>query len=416
MEVHVLDGATGYTTSLLDAVTQWPYTYMNQAVPLALDVNGDGHPDICFLTGVNDGLSASGHMEVHCLNGATNFTSSILDSVTQWPYTSTTTAHPVGVGMLAPASPSEPLGVVASPGNQTASVSFSPPLSNGRSSISNYTATASPGGQTASAVSSPIVVPGLTNGVSYTFTVMATNEVGTGPASAASNAVTPHAPPGIPTGVSAVPGGGVATVRWSAPTGNGGAAITGYVVTPYIGYFALTPVTFASTATTEVVTGLSNGTKYGFKVAAINVAGTGPPSLASAPVVVGAPVAPTKVLVAPGSTGTATGPLVVLFTPGANNGSAITSYTATCTSSNGGATGAKTGTASPVTVTGLTTAKTYTCTVKATNARGIGPQSLSSAPVVVGSPIAPTGVTAVNRVLKMGLLRSWWLDSTGVVR
>ncbi len=34
-------------------------------------------------------------------------------------------------------------------------------------------------------------VTGLTNGTSYTFTVSATNAIGTGPASATSNAVTP---------------------------------------------------------------------------------------------------------------------------------------------------------------------------------------------------------------------------------
>jgi 5'-nucleotidase len=51
------------------------------------------------------------------------------------------------------------------------------------------------GGQTATGSASPITVTGLTNGDSYTFTVTATNAQGTGPASTASNAVTPVVPP-----------------------------------------------------------------------------------------------------------------------------------------------------------------------------------------------------------------------------
>jgi hypothetical protein len=47
-------------------------------------------------------------------------------------------------------------------------------------------------------------------------------------------------------------------------------------------------------------------------------------------------------------------------------------------------------------VAAVTTAKTYTCTVKASNARGASLASAPSLPVVVGSPTAPTGVTTTH--------------------
>jgi chitinase len=193
-----------------------------------------------------------------------------------------------------PGRPGAPTGVTAASGNQTAVVTFSPPASDGGNPINSYTVTASPGGAKASSVSSPIKVAGLTNGTAYTFTVTATNDVGTGPASAASNTVIPSTVPAAPTAVRAVSG----------------------------------------------------------------------------------------------STTTATGSLIVTFTLGADNGSAITSQTAKCTSSNGGAT--ETGThsgasAGAITVASVTTGKTYTCTVTATNARGASLASAPSLPVTVGA-------------------------------
>jgi hypothetical protein len=68
------------------------------------------------------------------------------------------------------------------------------------------------------------------------------------------------------------------------PASDGGSPITGYVVTPYIGYFALSPTTFNSTATTQVVIGLTNGTTYRFRVRAINATGTGAYSKVTNPV------------------------------------------------------------------------------------------------------------------------------------
>jgi hypothetical protein len=87
--------------------------------------------------------------------------------------------------------------------------------------------------------------------------------------------------PAAPTAPVAVAGVTRAKVSWKAPANNGGSAITGYSVTPYVGTVAQPVRTFASTAVSEVVTGLTTGTTYTFKVAAINAIGTGPPSVAS---------------------------------------------------------------------------------------------------------------------------------------
>jgi hypothetical protein len=86
--------------------------------------------------------------------------------------------------------------------------------------------------------------------------------------------------PVAPAAPSATAGNAKATVSWAAPANNG-SAITGYVVTPFVGTAAQGSVTFNSTATTQTITLLTNGTTYTFKVAAKNVNGTGPQSPAS---------------------------------------------------------------------------------------------------------------------------------------
>jgi hypothetical protein len=74
------------------------------------------------------------------------------------------------------------------------SVSFSAPSCYGRAGkIISYTATSTPGCITATGSSSPITVSGLTNCTSYTFKVKASNYLGAGACSLASNSATPKA-------------------------------------------------------------------------------------------------------------------------------------------------------------------------------------------------------------------------------
>ncbi|MFY3386176.1 beta strand repeat-containing protein [Paracidovorax sp. MALMAid1276] len=451
-----------------------------------------------------------------------------------------------------PVAPAAPTMVTATAGPAQASVTFSAPASNGGSAILHYTATASPGGATGSCAGPAacvITVSGLDNGTAYTFTVTATTAAGTGPASAASNSVTPKAAqtitftnpgaqsfgtsptltasssaglavslssstpgvcaidgagvlsfatagtctihanqpgdathaaaatvshsftvnavaPGAPTIGTATAGDAQALVAFTAPASNGGSTITGYTVTT-------TPpdvIPVTGTASPIAVAGLTNGVSYTFAVVAINVAGTGPASVASNSVtpkagqtitfanpgtqsfgttptlsasadsllpvrftsgtplvctvstsgdlafvttgtctihadqagnavflaatqvsrsftVAGAvPGAPTAVVATPGNAQVT----VAFAAPASNGGSAILNYTVTA--SPGGATA--TGAASPLVVTGLTNGTAYTLTVTATNGAGTGPgASATATPVVTTTSGTTPGMT-----------------------
>ena len=90
-----------------------------------------------------------------------------------------------------------------------------------------------------------------------------------------------------------------------------------------------------------------------------------------------APGAPTNVTITAGN-----GTLTLTFTaPSSSGSSAIIDYTASCTG--GGATRTATGTASPITVTGLSNGTPYSCSVTARNSVGSSPasNSVSGAPV-----------------------------------
>jgi alpha-tubulin suppressor-like RCC1 family protein len=180
-------------------------------------------------------------------------------------------------------TPQAPTIGTATAGNAQATVSWTAPAWDGGGSVTGYTVTASPGGATCTggSAATSCTVTGLTNGTAYTFTVTATNSAGIGPASAASNSVTPLTTPGAPTGVTGWPGDTAAWVAWGAPASNGGSAITSYTVSavPSSG----PTVTCSASASPCQLTGLTNSTAYTVTVTATSAAGTGS---ASSPVTI----------------------------------------------------------------------------------------------------------------------------------
>jgi fibronectin type 3 domain-containing protein len=86
-------------------------------------------------------------------------------------------------------------------------------------------------------------------------------------------------PPGAPTGLSATPGDASVSLSWSAPSFDGGSAVTGYKL-----YRGTSPnptnvvATLPPTPTSYPDTGLTNGTTYYYKVSAVNANGEGPAS------------------------------------------------------------------------------------------------------------------------------------------
>ena len=89
-----------------------------------------------------------------------------------------------------------------------------------------------------------------------------------------------------------------ASLSWSVPLFDGGSAITGYTITPFIGAVAQVAVDTPTAATAFVVSDLLPGAAYTFQIAARNAVGTGPPSVASAPItfVDYIPLAPARLL------------------------------------------------------------------------------------------------------------------------
>ncbi len=205
--------------------------------------------------------------------------------------------------------------------------------------------------------------------------------------------------PAAPSAVTATAADGSATVSWTAPA-NGGSPITSYTVTPSTGTTTLTPtvVTGNPPVTSVSVGGLTDGLSYTFTVTATNAVGTGPsstPSNAVTPLAPAVPGAPTAVTAT-----AANGAATVDWTAPSSGGSPITSYTVTPYAAGAGQSPTIVDGSPPattLTIGGLTNGTSYTFTVSATNANGMGPPSTPSNAVTPSAAAAPSFVQQVSK-------------------
>ncbi len=188
--------------------------------------------------------------------------------------------------------------------------------------------------------------------------------------------------PDVPTVGVATPSDGAASIAFT-PGGDGGAAIDNFRASCSPG-----PITATNSASPIGVPGLTNGTSYSCTVAAHNSLGW---SLESGSVSVTPRTVPDAPTIGSATAGNASAS--VSFTLNSNGGAPIDSVSVTCTSSDGGVSGGGSGTSSPLTATGLTNDKTYTCRAAASNEAGWSAFSAYSNSFVPKAPTAPSAPT-----------------------
>lgn len=183
--------------------------------------------------------------------------------------------YTVALELLGLPAPDAPLAAIATTGNGSVTLSWTPPNDNG-SPITKYTVTGVPGGSCTTEIVAPATEPatsctitGLTNGTPYKFTVVATNAIG-------DSAPSPESAEAIPladvmfvgAGPNITLAGGVVAAAYSQPL-----QVTG----------GLPPYTFSVTGelppglALDTATGIISGTPtttgtYGFSVMAMDSA------------------------------------------------------------------------------------------------------------------------------------------------
>ena len=321
----------------------------------------------------------------------------------------------------APATvPDAPTALTATAADAAVTLNWTAPTSDGGASIINYmleydtdmnfssSPTTVP---TATAVTSH-AISGLANGTPYYFRVAAVNSVGTGAyypgaTDAAVSATPAPTAPAAPSALMAAAANAAVTLSWTAAASDGGAAITSYTIDYDTDMnFSSSPTTVptVTAVTSHAVSGLTNGTPYYFRVAAVNSVGTGAYYPGATDAAVTATPAPTAPSAPSALTAAAANTAVTLSwtAPTSDGGAPITSYTIDYdTDMNFSSSPTTVPTVTAVTshaISGLANGTPYYFRVAAVNSVGTGayyPGATDAAVTATPAPTAPSAPSAL---------------------
>ena len=274
-----------------------------------------------------------------------------INSGSTWAVTSAATPEFAVKGEPTPATaPGASASLTVTPGDTEATLTWTAPASDGGDPITKYQYRVSVDGgshwspdwtdvpdadsDSDQADERTVTVTSLVNGTLHTFQVRAVNSVGSG--SEAQATATPATTPGAPASLTSSAGDAQVTLTWTAPTSDGGAAITKYQYRVSVDGGTnwapdWTDVPDGSDTGSDqadersvTVTGLANGTLHTFQVRAVNSEGDGSEAQDTA--------IPTATTTAPGAPASLTATrgdteVDLRWTPPASDGgAAITKY------------------------------------------------------------------------------------------
>ena len=314
----------------------------------------------------------------------------------------------------APTVPDAPTGLVATPGDMSASVEFTVGGDGGSAVIGheysidgglNWLSIVEPL-SLALPVTDTALLSGLTNGVTYTVIIRTLNAVGPSAASEGVE-VTPRTVPSAPSIESVSAGGGSATVRFAFGD-DGGSAIIAHEYSIDGGSWQALDV--PTDATEAIISGLTDGVAVAIRLRSVNAAGAGAQSDAVTATSVSKPAAPGGITVIPGPTS-----VEIIIVPGDDGGSPIDSWEYT---DDGGETWkpltTPEGGTNP-TIPGLTPGTTYTIIVRPVNALGEGDPSDPVTFTTAGVPVVDPTDEGTGSDDGSGTLPSTGSDSAPLV-